>query len=426
MHRLQEEHPQNHLVEVLRLAYKAFHQPPVPQIKIFRKRRIQMKSMKKWLYVLIMVFIAGCGGGAQVASVGWQEQYDLGLRYLGEGGYEEAVVAFTAAIAIDPKQAVVYVGRGDAYVGLEQHETAVPDYEQAITPDESVAEVYIKLADSYFALGDVDRAREALERGLAATGDETISARLVELPQYIIFGSFRGELLQWQMLAKEGERALIITKDCVAVLPYQNAAWDDWDAIQGTTWENSSLRAWLNGSFYEEAFSGDEKARIQTTSVVNSDTSGIQPWDGVPFMTEGGSDTNDLVFLLSIEEANQYFTDDAARVAGHNWTAEEMALAEEWVGDWIAGDEERLREARSYGNGEEVASTEKAIMAWQGELQWIKEASGSSQASWWLRSPGSYSVLVAHVDTHGDIENGGHNVNSRGRAVRPALWINLE
>lgn len=28
----------------------------------------------------------------------WQEQYDLGLRYLSEGNYEEAIIAFTAAI----------------------------------------------------------------------------------------------------------------------------------------------------------------------------------------------------------------------------------------------------------------------------------------------------------------------------------------
>ena len=33
----------------------------------------------------------------------WQEKYDLGIRYLNEGKYDEAVIAFTAAIDIDPK-----------------------------------------------------------------------------------------------------------------------------------------------------------------------------------------------------------------------------------------------------------------------------------------------------------------------------------
>lgn len=48
----------------------------------------------------------------------WQEQYDLGIRYLSEGNYEEAIIAFTAAIEIDPKRAEAYVGRGNAYIGL--------------------------------------------------------------------------------------------------------------------------------------------------------------------------------------------------------------------------------------------------------------------------------------------------------------------
>lgn len=47
----------------------------------------------------------------------WQEQYDLGVQYLSEGNYTETIIAFTAAIEIDPKQAPAYVGRGDARIG---------------------------------------------------------------------------------------------------------------------------------------------------------------------------------------------------------------------------------------------------------------------------------------------------------------------
>jgi tetratricopeptide (TPR) repeat protein len=349
-----------------------------------------------------MVLLTGCSnGGAEVTAAGWQEQYDLGLRYLSEGGYEEAVVAFTAAISIDPKQAVVYVGRGDAYVGLEQHETAVPDYEQAITLDESVAEVYIKLADSFVALGDVDRAREALERGLAATGDETISARLVELPQYIIFGSFQGEPLQWQVLAEEGDRALIITKDCVAVSQYKTAAWDAWKSLEGTTWENSSLRTWLNGSFFDEVFSITEKALIQSTN-------------------------DDRVFLLSIEEARQYFVDDAARVAKHKWTVEELLLAEEQVKYEIAVVEQNLNEAKQNGDAESIANQENVLIGSQEWLLWVRELSASGQACWWLRSPGRLSNFAAFVEPDGTIYDDGGSVGLADRAVRPALWINLE
>ena len=51
-------------------------------------------------------------------SGGWQENYDLGARYLSEGNYQEAILAFTAAIDIDPKRAEGYLGRAEAYEGL--------------------------------------------------------------------------------------------------------------------------------------------------------------------------------------------------------------------------------------------------------------------------------------------------------------------
>jgi hypothetical protein len=167
-----------------------------------------------------VALLSGCGGGAEVAAAGWQEQYDLGLRYLSEGGYEEAVVAFTAAIEIDPKQAVVYVGRGDAYVGLEQHETAVPDYEQAITLDESVAEVYFKLADSYIALGEEDKAREALERGLAATGDSEL------------FGGKLAQIMRPQITLTEAELQLLLPLEQAMVAQNVETAFALWSSAE--------------------------------------------------------------------------------------------------------------------------------------------------------------------------------------------------
>ena len=91
--------------------------------------------MKKWLAFLLAVLFAlpltACGGGGS-----WQEQYDLGVRYLSEGNYQEAVIAFTAAIDIDPKRSEAYVGRGDAYALSGDTEdnlsAAQADYEAAL------------------------------------------------------------------------------------------------------------------------------------------------------------------------------------------------------------------------------------------------------------------------------------------------------
>lgn len=71
----------------------------------------------------------------------WQEQYDLGVRYLSEGNYEEAILAFTTAIEIDPRR----------------------------------PEAYLKAAETYEIMGDDAAAAAILERGYAETGDERLN-----------------------------------------------------------------------------------------------------------------------------------------------------------------------------------------------------------------------------------------------------------
>lgn len=54
------------------------------------------------VFVLSTFLLTSCGEGEQVQENSWQEQYDLGVRYLSKSNYEEAIIAFTAAIGIDP------------------------------------------------------------------------------------------------------------------------------------------------------------------------------------------------------------------------------------------------------------------------------------------------------------------------------------
>lgn len=103
-----------------------------------------MKRLLTKILVIAMGFVlCGCNGTVEQVPLQtpevltWQEQYDLGIRYLSEGNYEEAVLAFTAAIEIDPK-------RSEAYVGL---------------------------ADSYIGMGDPDQAKEILQAGLDVVED---------------------------------------------------------------------------------------------------------------------------------------------------------------------------------------------------------------------------------------------------------------
>jgi hypothetical protein len=59
------------------------------------------------------------------------------------------------------------------------------------------------------------------------------------------------------------------------------------------------LRTWLNGDFFDTAFSKLEQESIMTTTVLADEN----PYYG----TADGNDTEDCLFLLSITEAEEYF-----------------------------------------------------------------------------------------------------------------------
>lgn len=122
--------------------------------------------------LLLLITLVACG----TKTPTWQEQYDLGMRYLSEGNYEEAIIAFTVAIEIDPKQAPAYVGRGDAYVLSDKTEenlaTAQADYEKAIELDDTNAGAYLGLANVYIRWGSYDKALEILKKAFEKTDAE--------------------------------------------------------------------------------------------------------------------------------------------------------------------------------------------------------------------------------------------------------------
>ena len=140
-----------------------------------------MKRICSWLLTLALVLgLCACGQSAQAK---WQEQYDLGTRYLSEGNYEEAIIAFTAAIDIDPKRPAGFVGRGDAYALSGDTEdnlsAAQADYEAAIALDETLPGAWLGLADVYIRQGDYDKALETLREALEKTGnDQSIADKL--------------------------------------------------------------------------------------------------------------------------------------------------------------------------------------------------------------------------------------------------------
>ena len=110
-------------------------------------KRIALIGVCLALGVSLAWFIIAGNGSKEVDSKSWQQQYDLGVRLLGEGKYEEAIIAFQAVIQIDPKQ----------------------------------SDAYVKLADIYLEMGDLEQAAAILEAGYRATGGTDLEARLNEV-----------------------------------------------------------------------------------------------------------------------------------------------------------------------------------------------------------------------------------------------------
>ncbi|MBR6089757.1 MAG: serine/threonine protein kinase [Anaerolineaceae bacterium] len=130
----------------------------------------------------------------------------------------------------------------------------------------------------------------------AAPSEDTGSpAASVKAGDVVRFGRYEqdeaagADEIEWQVLAVENGRALVISKNGLDAKPYND--------VQGSMmWENCSLRSWLNETFLQSAFDENERSRIHETTLSND-----------------GGETKDMIFLLSTDEINRYFADVGSR-----------------------------------------------------------------------------------------------------------------
>ena len=172
------------------------------------------------------------------------------------------------------------------------------------------------------------------------------------------------EPIKWRVLSVNGNDAFLLADQNLDAKPYNE---EDMDV----TWATCTLRTWLNDTFLNTAFTSAEQAAIKNTTVVNEDN----PYDG----TEGGVNTIDKVYLLSIAESSN---------TAYGFNGEFRTESE-------------TREAKS-----------TAYAKWQG--------------AWWLRSPGGSSEGASAVNSDtGYGPNAGYCVFVAYGLVRPVLHLNL-
>lgn len=197
---------------------------------------------------------------------------------------------------------------------------------------------------------------------------------VAQVGDIITFGSYEQdnktangkEAIEWKVLEKDQNgKMLLISRYALDCRHYHSKN-------EKVTWETSDIRSWLNNDFYGTAFTKSERAKIKSTTLENR--------DNADYNTDGGNDTKDKVFLLSIDEAKAYLPS----------TVERVCIATKYA-----------------------------------ESQGSQLESLTRSCRWWLRSPGSTLYTASFVKVDGFILQLGTPVSVEKRSVRPAVWVEL-
>ena len=190
--------------------------------------------------------------------------------------------------------------------------------------------------------------------------------------EIISFGRFEqdndmsngAEEIEWRVLACENGLATLISVKALDCIPFHAKR-------EPVTWDACTLRKWLNEDFLNAAFTEEERAQLAVANVPAG--------DNPEYPTDSGKDTQDRAYLLSIDEAEQFFTSN----------------------------EDRVCDLTAYASAR-GAKTNDAGACW-----------------WWLRSPGDETHDAADVNFNGSVYCGGFGVNFRFNAVRPVIVLRL-
>ncbi|HEY8421091.1 MAG TPA: tetratricopeptide repeat protein, partial [Thermoclostridium sp.] len=87
-----------------------------------KNKKVYIISGTAVLICIIALVAVFTGSGSVSARV--KKQIDLGTKYLLEGNYQEAVLAFEKVIRIDPKNVDARLGLAEAYIALDRTEDA--------------------------------------------------------------------------------------------------------------------------------------------------------------------------------------------------------------------------------------------------------------------------------------------------------------
>lgn len=332
-----------------------------------KERKAKERKNKRLTVAFVLVVLIACVvGWFVVTRVIPNNKYQRAVALRENGQYDDAIAAFAELgeySDANEQIAETKYQQGKALLSAKNYDDAA------------------RILISIQGYKDVDKLLEKDDNMIAAARDAKFA-----VGNYVSFGTYPqtkagndATPIEWLVLARDGNKALLISRYGLDAQRYNKDT-------TSVTWETCTLRTWLNGTFYNKAFSSAEQAAILTTNVDNSKNQCYSGWS-----TNGWKNTQDKVFLLSYAEANKYFG-----VTYYN----------------------------SSNTKSRVAPTAYAIAhgAWTSSSD--KTADSVNAGWWWLRSPGSDQRSAAYVFADGSLYD--LSVGSDSASVRPALWVNIE
>jgi len=232
-------------------------------------------------------------------------EYRAGVKALNSGKYYVAMMSFASAKGYKDSDELLLVAKyeyavdsfysGNYYTAISYFKQLkgykdsdelllAAKYNYAVdsfnTGDYATAISYFKQLNGY---KDSD---EQLANVYAVIQDriDSLSAQRESEYTMLTMGKYNGSPVEWMVIARDGDRALVISRYILDTYKYSTG---------GVIWKDSEIRSFLNDSFYNTVFSSEEQALIISTD-----------------LSTNGETTNDKLFLLSTDEVKLYFSDD--------------------------------------------------------------------------------------------------------------------
>lgn len=195
--------------------------------------------------------------------------------------------------------------------------------------------------------------------------NQTVTVNSTSVGGYIYLGEYEQdnnvnngkEPIMWRVLANDGNKMLLVSEYGLDTKIFNSKL---------STWNDSSIREWLNGDFCNDSLPyGLRKKIVKTTNI--TELNNEQP-------------TSDYVFLLSMTEVETYFVTDESRIC--------------YLTDYAVS---------------------------QGAFKY----DDSYACHWFTRTISGENKAIVNVRTRGNLRYVDTNPYDAGYAIRPAMWVKI-